>query len=154
MSYFLGKDGVFMWSSIAAIVSGIVLIFQVFQFFYQKHQISKLKKFDLLVEFRMNDLNKLKEYVIAYDDFFSLEIIGSTGKNFESNESINMLLNIENQYYNELSESIRKFGVLSLDAKDMNSEERVTKLLACSTELIKNYKLYENKEIKMIEKYI
>lgn len=154
MSYFLDKDGVFMWSSVAAIVSGIVLIFQVFQFFYQKHQISKLKKFDLLVEFRMNDLKKLKEYVIAYDDFISLEIIGNTGKNFETNESINMILNTENIYYDSFTKIYGEYFTLLLDKDKLSAEERVNQLLSYSKILIQEYKKYEAEEIKIIEKYI
>ncbi|WP_314061284.1 hypothetical protein [uncultured Vagococcus sp.] len=153
-SIFYDKDGIFMWSSVAAIMSFVVFSFQIFQLFYQRSQIKKLKKFDVMIEFRINDLKKLKEYIIIYDDFISSEAIESLGKNHESKESINMLLNINNPKYKELSSAFVSCGVFLIDKESMGAKERVSELLKLSNNLIDMYKLYEDEEIKAIEKYI
>lgn len=153
-SIFLDKDGIFMWSSVAAIMSFVVFSFQIFQLFYQRSQIKKLKKFDVMIEFRISDLRKLKEYIISYDDFISLEVLNPEGANYESKESINMLINVNNPKYNDLSQALVNYNLLLQDKKDVKRRDKIAEVIKRSNNLIDVYKLYEEEEIKAIEKYI
>lgn len=157
MSYFLDKDGVFMWSSVAAIVSSVVLLFQIIQFFYQKHQIKKLKKLDVMIDFRITDLKELKRFIINVDEYLQNEIIKNEGNNLDTSDSLTMLLNMENKRGEELLNLFRKYT--SLLAKARNKEyddpdDFLIEVFEMSEKFINEYKLYEDEEIKMIEKYI
>lgn len=154
MSYFLDKDGVFMWSSIAAIVSGIVLIFQTAQFIYQKNQIKKLKKLDVMIEFRISDLKELKKFIIGLDDYLSSELIRKTGEPLSVKESLQMSINPRNPRQKELQNVIIKYTHLLINRESTDPEELVMQLTKTSDMLYEEYKLYEEEEIKMIEKYI
>lgn len=157
MSYFIDKDGVFMWSSVAAIVSSVVLVFQIIQFFYQKHQIKKLKKLDVMIDFRITDLKELKKLIINVDEYLQNEIIKNEGEKLETSDSLTMLLNMENIRSEELLNLFRKYTSLLVKARNKeydDSDDFIDEVFKMSENFINEYKLYEVEEIKMIEKYI
>lgn len=157
MSYFLDKDGVFMWSSVAAIVSGIVLIFQFIQFFYQKKEIKKLKKFDVMIDFRITDLKELKRFIINTDEYLQNEIIKNEGKVLETGDSLIMLLNVNNKRRKVLLDVFQEYTLLLARSRKEEYDDPnvfLEEVFKMSERFIKEYKLYEDEEIKMIEEYI
>ena len=153
LNVFYDSNGSFQWAVITTFVAVLVLFAQVIQFFVQRKEIRRTKTYDSLIAYRLTDLGKLKQYIMEYDEFISKEVINPSGQVLRNRDSLNLLLNSDNEHYQRLSHAIAEYSIFltACQSGQIAKDDQVLFLIDHSNQLIDAFKAYEQFEMTSIK---